>query len=246
MENVIQVIDVEKYYGYEGNLTKAVDRVTFSVKKGEFVSIMGTSGSGKTSLLNIIATIDSAAAGHVIFEGRDITHISDDEKADFRKNNIGFIFQSYNLIDTLTIKENTCIPLIMNKCDKKEIDKMADNILKQLNIFDIKDKFPYQVSGGQQQRCACARALIYGSKYLFADEPTGALDAQSSIHLMETLKMLNDKFSTTILMVTHDPISSSFSDRVLFLEEGRIVYELLRGNKDNEDMLEEILNIQKV
>ena len=246
MDNVIQVIDVEKYYGYEGNLTKAVDRVSFNVQRGEFISIMGASGSGKTSLLNIIATIDSTTAGHVIFEGVDITQISDDEKADFRKDNIGFIFQNYNLIDTLTIKENVCIPLIMNKYDKRKIEKKADEILKQLNIFDIRDKYPYQVSGGQQQRCACARALIDDSRYLFADEPTGALDAQSSINLMETFKILNNKFATTILMVTHDPISSSFSNRVLFLENGKITYELLRGNKNNEQMLKEILNVQRV
>ena len=246
MDNVIQVIDVEKYYGYEGNLTKAVDRVSFNVQRGEFISIMGASGSGKTSLLNIIATIDSTTAGHVIFEGVDITQISDDEKADFRKDNIGFIFQNYNLIDTLTIKENVCIPLIMNKYDKRKIEKKADEILKQLNIFDIRDKYPYQVSGGQQQRCACARALIDDSRYLFADEPTGALDAQSSINLMETFKILNNKFATTILMVTHDPISSSFSNRVIFLENGKITYELLRGNKNNEQMLKEILNVQRV
>lgn len=246
MENVIQVIDVEKYYGYEGQLTKAINRISFNVRQGEFISIMGKSGSGKTSLLNIIAAIDTPTAGHVIFEGKDITQMNDDEKADFRKNNIGFIFQNYNLIDTLTIKENICIPLIMNKFDKKEIDKKADKVLKQLNISDIKHKYPSQVSGGQQQRCACARALIYDSKYLFADEPTGALDAQSSINLMETFKMMNDTFSTTLLMVSHDPISSSYSDRVLFLENGTIIYELLRGNKSNEQMLKEILNVQKI
>lgn len=246
MENMIQVIDIEKYYGYEGNLTKAIDRVSFNVRQGEFVSIMGKSGSGKTSLLNIIATIDVATAGHVIFEEKDITKFSDDEKADFRKNNIGFIFQDYNLIDTLTVKENICIPLIMNRIDRKIINKKADNVLQQLDIYDIKDKYPYQISGGQQQRCACARALINDSKYLFADEPTGALDAQSSVNLMEVFKIINDKFKTTILMVSHDAISASFSDRVLFLENGKIVYELLRGNKDNEQMLKEILTIQKV
>lgn len=246
MKNIIQVIDVEKYYGYGGNLTKAIDRVSFNVKQGEFISIMGKSGSGKTSLLNIIATIDAATAGHVIFDEKDITQISDDEKADFRKDNIGFIFQNYNLIDTLTVKENICIPLIMNKIDRKVIDEKADKTLKQLDIYDIKDKYPYQISGGQQQRCACARALIYDSKFLFADEPTGALDAQSSINLMEIFKFINDKFSTSILMVSHDPISSSFSDRVLFLENGKIIYDLLRGNKDNEQMLKEILNIQRI
>ena len=172
--------------------------------------------------------------------------MSDDEKAEFRKQNIGFIFQDYNLIDTLTIRENICIPLIMNKYDKKIIGKMVETIMKQLDILDIKDKYPYQVSGGQQQRCACARALIYDKKYLFADEPTGALDTRSSINLMETFKMINRKFGTTILMVTHDPVSSSFSDRVLFLEDGKIVYELLKGNKDNEKMLEEILNVQRI
>ena len=246
MESTIQVIDIEKYYGYGENLTKAIDRVSFNVQQGEFVSIMGKSGSGKTSLLNIIATIDVATAGHVIFEEKDITQFSDDEKADFRKKNIGFIFQDYNLIDTLTVKENICIPLIMNRIEKKIIDKKADKVLRQLGIYEIKDKYSYQISGGQQQRCACARALISDSKYLFADEPTGSLDALSSIDLMEVFKIISDKFRTTILMVSHDPISSSFSERVLFLENGKIVYELLRGNKDNEQMLKEILTVQKV
>ena len=226
MDNVIEVVDVEKYYGYGEKLVKAVDRVSFQVQKGEFISIMGTSGSGKTSLLNMIATIDFATAGHVIFEGMDITKISDDEKTEFRKKNISFVFQDYNLIDTFTIKENICVPLIMNKCDKKEINRKADQVLKQLDIYDIRDQYPYQVSGGQQQRCACARALICNSKYLFADEPTGALDTQSSIMLMEIFKMLHQKYKTTIIMVTHDPISSSYSDRVLFLKDGKISYEL--------------------
>lgn len=246
MENVIQVIDIEKYYGYGGSLVKALDRVSFNIHKGEFTSIMGTSGSGKTSLLNIIATISTATSGNVIFEGKDITRLDDGKKADLRKNNIGFIFQDYNLIDTLTIKENICLPLIMCKHGKKEISTRADKIMEQMGIYNIKDRFPGQVSGGQQQRCACARALVCGKGYLFADEPAGALDTRSSINLMETFKIINSKFHVTILMVTHDPVSSSFGNRVLFLENGKIVYELLRGNKTNEEMLREILDIQRI
>ncbi len=246
MERIIQVIDIEKYYGYAECLTKAIDRISFNVDEGEFLCIMGKSGSGKTTLLNVMSTIDEVTAGHIFFAGKDISKISEDERADFRKNNIGFIFQGYNLIDSFTIKENVCMPLIMNGYDKRKIEKQSDEVLKQLDILDIQNKYPYQVSGGQQQRCACARALICNSKYLFADEPTGALDAEASVRLMGIFRMLCDKFSTTIVMVSHDPIAASFCDRVLFLENGEIIYELLRGNKKNEQMLEEILRVEKL
>lgn len=246
MENAIQVIDAEKYYSNGEDIFKAVGRISFNVCRGEFISIMGSPGSGKTSLLNIIAGIVPVTSGHVIIDGKDISQMDSDGRAGMRRNNTSFIFQDYNLIDTLTIKENACLSLIMYKRGKKETLKKADEMLTWLGIYNIKDRYPYQVSGGQKQLCACARALISSPKYLFADEPSGALDTHSSVNLMEVFKTVNNKFQVTILMAAHNPVSASFSSRVLFLEKGKITYELYRGNKDNAQMLKEILNIQKI
>ncbi len=246
MESVIQVIDAEKYYSNGEDIFKAVGRISFNVCRGEFISIMGSPGSGKTSLLNIIAGIVPVTSGHIIIDGKDISQMDSDERAGMRRNNTSFIFQDYNLIDTLTIKENACLSLIMDKRGKKETLKKADEMLTLLGIYNIKDRYPYQVSGGQKQLCACARALISSPKYLFADEPSGALDTHSSVNLMEIFKTVNNKFQVTILMAAHNPVSASFSSRVLFLEKGKIAYELYRGNKDNAQMLKEILNIQKI
>lgn len=246
MENAIQVIDAEKYYSNGEDIFKAVGRISFNVCRGEFISIMGSPGSGKTSLLNIIAGIVPVTSGHVIIDGKDISQMDSDGRAGMRRNNTSFIFQDYNLIDTLTIKENACLSLIMDKRGKKETLKKADEILTLLGIYNIKDRYPDQVSGGQKQLCACARALISSPKYLFADEPSGALDTHTSVNLMEIFKTINNKFQVTILMAAHNPVSASFSSRVLFLEKGKISYELYRGNKDNAQMLKEILNIQKI
>lgn len=246
MENAIQVIDAEKYYSNGEDIFKAVGRISFNVCRGEFISIMESPGSGKTSLLNIIAGIVPVTSGHVIIDGKDISQMDSDGRAGMRRNNTSFIFQDYNLIDTLTIKENACLSLIMDKRGKKETLKKADEMLTWLGIYNIKDRYPYQVSGGQKQLCACARALISSPKYLFADEPSGALDTHSSVNLMEVFKTVNNKFQVTILMAAHNPVSASFSSRVLFLEKGKITYELYRGNKDNAQMLKEILNIQKI
>lgn len=242
----ILLIDAEKYYGCGETLFKAASGISFNVCKGEFISIMGSPGSGKTSLLNIIAGIVPVTSGHIIIDGKDISQMDSDERAGIRKNNISFIFQDYNLIDTLTIKENACLSLIMDKRNKKENFKKADEILTWLGIYNIKDRYPDQVSGGKKQLCACARALINNPKYLFADEPSGALDTHSTVNLMEIFKTINNKYQVTILMTTHNPVSASFSSRVLFLEKGKITYELYRGNKDNVQMLKEILNIQKI
>lgn len=173
MAELMRVEDVEKYYGSAGNMTKAVDRISFSVNRGEFVGIMGASGSGKTTLLNLLATVDSVTSGHIYYEGQDITGMKEDQTADFRKDNLGFVFQDFNLLDTLTISENISLALSLCKKSHREIRQETELIMQRLGIGELKDKFPYQVSGGQKQRCACARALVHKPKMILADEPTG-------------------------------------------------------------------------
>lgn len=246
MEAYIKVEDVEKYYGSSGIITKAVDRVSFEISKGEFIGIMGESGSGKTSLLNVLATIDTATAGHIYFEGKDITKMSEDVRSEFRKENLGFIFQNFNLLDTMTLQENIYMPLILNEEKSNDIIKRTEEIINILGIKEVGNKYPYQVSGGQQQRCSCARALVNNPKLILADEPTGALDPQNSENLMELLLEINKKFKTTILMVTHDSFSASYCNRILFLENGKISYEIYRGARNREGYLREILDAQKV
>lgn len=246
METYIKVEDVEKYYGSSGIITKAVERVSFEISKGEFIGIMGESGSGKTSLLNVLATIDTATAGHIYFEGKDITKMSEDVRSEFRKENLGFIFQNFNLLDTMTLQENIYMPLILNEEKSNDIIKRTEEIINILGIKEVGNKYPYQVSGGQQQRCACARALVNNPKLILADEPTGALDPQNSENLMELLLEINKKFKTTILMVTHDSFSASYCNRILFLENGKISYEIYRGARNREGYLREILDAQKV
>lgn len=246
MEAFIKVNDVEKYYGTLGTITKAIDRVSFEIAKGEFVGIMGESGSGKTSLLNLLATIDAPTSGHIFFNGKDITKINEDERAEFRKNNLGFVFQSFNLLDTMTAQENIYMPLILNRRIDNDILKETDKIMEALGITEICGKYPYQLSGGQQQRCACARALVNHSQFLLADEPTGALDAQSSENLMDLFTEINEKFKTTILMVTHDPFSASYCNRILFLKRGKIFYELYKGARNREEYLSAILDAQNI
>lgn len=243
MNDYIRVCDVEKYYGNESNVTKAVDRVSFHVEKGEFVGVMGASGSGKTTLLNMLATIDKVTAGHIYYENTDITELSEDALSEFRKRNLGFVFQEYNLLDTLTIEENIILALTLQGGKKKEITKSCSGILKLLGIEDIREKFPYQVSGGQKQRCACARALVNHPKLLLADEPTGALDSRAAQTLLETFTSLNQKMEATILMVTHDAFSASYCKRILFLKDGKIFHELVRGEKSRNIFLQEILDV---
>lgn len=242
-EGWIRICDVEKYYGGKGNLTKAIDRVSFEVEQGEFIAIMGPSGSGKTTLLNLIATIDSVSAGHIWFKNQDITSMKNQDVAEFRKKNLGFVFQNYNLLDTLTMEENILIALIMNETKKKEAIKRTVSLEKMLGIYDVRNKYPYEVSGGQKQRCACARAIANNPSLILADEPTGALDSHSSQMLMETLTQMNKELNATILMVTHDAFSASYTKRILFLKDGKIFYQLYRGNKDRKTFLNEIYNV---
>ena len=243
MNDYIRVCDVEKYYGNGSNVTKAIDRGSFQVAKGEFVGVMGASGSGKTTLLNMMSTIDRVTAGHIYYGDVDITELSEDGLSDFRKNNLGFVFQDYNLLDTLTIEENIVLAMTLHKEGRDSIKKKCAQMLRLLEITEIKDNFPYQVSGGQKQRCACARALVNNPRLILADEPTGALDSRSAQTLLETFSNMNASLKATILMVTHDAFSASYCRRILFLKDGKIFHELMRGSKSRREFLNEILDV---
>ena len=243
MKDAIRICDVEKYYGNENHVTKAVDRVSFSVKNGEFIGVMGPSGSGKTTLLNLLSTIDHVTAGHIYYGETDITELEEDQLSEFRKKNLGFVFQEYNLLDTLTLEENIMLVMTMQRSSKKAIRTRCNELLHLLGIEVVKDQYPYQVSGGQKQRCACARAIANHPLLLLADEPTGALDSQAAQTLLETFENLNQQMQTTIFMVTHDAFSASYCDRILFLKDGKIFHELLRGNKERRDFLNAILDV---
>lgn len=243
LKDCIRVCDVETYYGNGQNITKAVDRVSFQVKKGEFVGIMGASGSGKTTLLNMMAAIDHVTSGHIYYDDLDITEMSADQLSEFRKENLGFVFQEYNLLDTLTLEENIILALTVQGKRRKEIQKICQDMMELLEIEDVKDQFPYQVSGGQKQRCACARAMANDPSLLLADEPTGALDSHASQVLLETFCRLNEMQKATILMVTHDAFSASYCSRILFLRDGKIFHELIRGERDRRAFLQEILDV---
>ncbi|MGH4124600.1 MAG: ABC transporter ATP-binding protein [Clostridium sp.] len=243
MNEILKISNIEKYYGKEGIVTKVLENISFVVEKGEFVGIMGASGSGKTTLLNVISTIDTVTAGHIYYDDIDITEIADTKIASFRRGNLGFIFQDFNLLDTLTIEENISLALTINNVKANEIDNKIEKIANELGIFKILKKFPYEVSGGEKQRCACARALINNPKLILADEPTGALDSKSAQMLLESITTMNQSLMATILMVTHDPFSASYCTRILFLKDGRIFNELVRGEKNRHQFYSEILDV---
>ncbi len=240
---VLKVNNLKKYYGNNTNITKALNNISFTVNDNEFLAIMGASGSGKTTLLNTISTIDTVTSGNIIINGIDITNLNEEELSNFRKENLGFVFQDFNLLDTLTIKENIALSLIINKEDKTKIDDLVLDISKKLGISDILNKYPYEVSGGQKQRCACARALINNPKLILADEPTGALDSRNARVLLETFKEMNEELNSTILMVTHDAFSASFASRVLFIKDGEIFNEIIKGKKTRGEFYDEIIDV---
>lgn len=243
MKEILRLEHIQKYYGNEGSLTRAIHDISFSVDTGEFVGIMGASGSGKTTLLNCIATIDTVSAGHICLNKTDVTELKEKELARFRRENLGFIFQDFNLLDTLTIAENIALALSINRISPKKIDEKVRWMAENLNIKDILDKYPYQVSGGQKQRCACARAIIHEPKLILADEPTGALDSHSSQMLLSAIRSMNERLDATILMVTHDPFAASYADRILFLKDGEIFTEMRKGDENRNEFFEEILNV---
>ncbi len=243
MKEILRLEHIQKFYGNQGNLTKAINDISFSVNSGEFVGIMGASGSGKTTLLNCISTIDTVSAGHIYLDGTDVTEIKERELARFRRENLGFVFQDFNLLDTLTISENIALALTINKVPIEQIDSKVHEISEKLNITDILDKYPYQVSGGQKQRCACARAIINKPKLILADEPTGALDSHSAQMLLDTIQSINEQLAATILMVTHDAVSASYANRILFLRDGVIFTEILKGRDSRKIFFEKILDV---
>ena len=240
---MLQVRNIEKYYGSKNNVTKALDRISFDVEDGEFIAIMGASGSGKTTLLNCISTIDTVSAGDILLDGESIAELSSSKLARFRRERLGFVFQDFNLLDTLTIEENIGLALSLNHADPAAVQGKVIQIAQILDISDILSKFPYQVSGGQKQRAACARAMIAGQSLLLADEPTGALDSKASKNLLEMMSRINQSMKATILMVTHDAYSASYAGRVLFLKDGRIFNELLRAGRGRSVFYHEILDV---
>lgn len=243
MDEVLKINKLEKYYGSKGNIVKAIDDISFSVSKGEFIGVMGPSGSGKTTLLNMISTIDEVTSGNIYLEGKDLTEISPKNIAKFRRENLGFIFQNFNLLDTLTIHENIALALTINKTKKSEIDKKVLSVAKELGIEDLLSKYPYEVSGGQKQRTACARALITNPKLILADEPTGALDSRSAQMLIEMISNMNKDLGATILMVTHDSFTASYCNRILFIKDGKIFTELIRGENTRRQFFNQILDV---
>ena len=243
MKQILQLEKVEKYYGSRSSLTKAVDKVSFAVEPAEFVAIMGASGSGKTTLLNCIATIDRVTAGKIIVDGIDITALKGEGLNRFRRENLGFIFQDFNLLDSLTGFENIALALSILGVKSYEIEDLVEHIADELDIKSVLNQFPYQRSGGQRQRVASARAIITSPKLVLADEPTGALDSKSATSLLEQFEMLNSRLSATILMVTHDAFAASYASRVIFLKDGKIYSEIRRGKDSRKEFFNEIINV---
>lgn len=243
MNPILYVKNVTKYYGSGNIVTKALDGITFSVENGEFLAIMGASGSGKSTLLNVIATIDTVSSGEVRIQNKSLQSMKEDALSRFRRDQLGFIFQDYNLLDTLTIAENIVLPLNLKREKLQETEARLNKCAAALDITKQLSKFPYELSGGQRQRAACARALITDPALILADEPTGALDSKNSKMLMETFQMMNQSFGSTILMVTHDPVVGSYARRVIFLKDGKVWSEFSRGSRSRKQMYSQILTV---
>lgn len=228
MNTVLEVTNVEKYYGTKGSLTKALDDISLSVEEGEFVGIMGASGSGKTTLLNCISTIDKVTGGSILVNGKNITALRGEKLNAFRRDELGFVFQDFNLLDTMTAYENIALALSIQKVSATDIDKRVKEIAQRLGIAEVLNKYPHQMSGGQKQRVASARAVVTNPKLILADEPTGALDSKSARMLLESFHVLNDELNATILMVTHDAFTASYASRIIFIKDGKVFTELKR------------------
>lgn len=243
MEEILNVQHLEKYYGNKGNITKAIDDISFSVGQGEYIGIMGASGSGKTTLLNCISTIDRATAGHIYVGGEDITTFGPKKLSRFRREELGFIFQDFNLLDTLTAYENIALALTILRTPAREIEEHVMRVAKTLMIEDVLKKYPYQLSGGEKQRVAAARAIVTQPVLVLADEPTGALDSKSARMLLQSFETLNDELSATILMVTHDAFTASYCKRILFIKDGKLFHELIRGEDTRKQFFKRILEV---
>ena len=244
MKRILEVESVEKYYGSKGNFTKALDDISFSVEAGEFVGIMGASGSGKTTLLNCISTIDRVTCGNILVDGKDVTLLKGNSLNKFRREQLGFIFQDFNLLDTMTAYENIALALSIQKVPAREIERRVEEIAGQLNIEDVLRKYPYQMSGGQKQRVASARAVVGDPKLVLADEPTGALDSKAARMLLKSFSYLNETLQATILMVTHDAFTASYASRILFIKDGKLFSELRRGEEESRrEFFEKIIDV---
>ena len=243
MENILKIDKIEKYYGNKSSLTKAIDNLSFDVEKGEFVAIMGASGSGKTTLLNCISTIDKVTSGHIYVAGNDITKLRGNSLNKFRREELGFIFQDFNLLDTLTAYENISLALSIQNVNSREIDTRIKKVAKELDIANVLNKYPYQMSGGQKQRVASARAIITNPKLILADEPTGALDSKSAKMLLEKFDYFIKELQATILMVTHDAFTASYSSRVIFIKDGKIFNEIIKGTNSRKEFFDKIIDV---
>ncbi len=240
---VLEVVHLEKIYGARGNVTRALEDVSFTVSRGEFVGIMGASGSGKSTLLNCVSTIDSATSGSVVVNGADVTRMKAAKLAKFRREQLGFIFQDSNLLDTLTARENIALPLTIARVPAREVAVRVEDVAMRLNISAVLDKYPYQMSGGQQQRVAAARALVTDPALIMADEPTGALDSKNARLLLESFETMNRQYQATVLMVTHDSFAASYTNRVLFIRDGKIFTELRRGDSPRRAFFDRIMEV---
>ena len=243
MENILTIENISKYYGNKSNLTKAISNISMNVDKGDFIAIMGASGSGKTTLLNVISTIDKVTSGHIYIEGQDITKLKGNDLNRFRREELGFIFQDFNLLDTLTAYENIALALQIQNFKAKGIEQQIKVVARKLDIEDILNKYPYEMSGGQKQRVASARAIVTNPKLVLADEPTGALDSKSSKMLLERLQRLNQDYQTTILMVTHDAFSASYASKVIFIKDGKVFNQFNRGEAARKQFFDKIIDV---
>ena len=243
MKNILSVEKIEKYYGNKDNVTKSIDNISFKVARGEFIGIMGPSGSGKTTLLNCISTIDNVTTGKIIINSNDITRLKSKDLDKIRKNDLGFIFQDFNLLDTLTAYENIALALTIKGEKASEIDDKIRIVAKHLEIEQVLEKYPYQISGGQKQRVASARAIVTNPSLVLADEPTGALDSKAARLLLEKFENLNKELNTTILMVTHDSFTASYANRILFIKDGKIFSELVKGNDSRKEFFYKIIEV---
>ncbi|MFT3653600.1 Bacitracin export ATP-binding protein BceA [Bacillus sp. B01(2024)] len=243
---ILEAGNIRKNYGNKLNKQEVLKGIDLQIQKGEFVSIMGPSGSGKTTLLNVLSSIDKVSAGTIRLNETEITSMKEKQLAEFRKRHLGFIFQDYNLLDTLTVKENILLPLSITKMPKKEADRRFAETAEELGIYELRDKYPSEISGGQKQRTSAARAVIHEPGIIFADEPTGALDSKAASDLLNKLSRLNQKRRATIVMVTHDPVAASYSGRVVFIKDGRVYTQLNKGGQDRPDFFQDIMKTQGV
>ncbi|MFJ7405008.1 MULTISPECIES: ABC transporter ATP-binding protein [unclassified Lysinibacillus] len=243
MKKILQAKNVQKEFGSKGNVYRALQDINLEINEGEFVGIMGPSGAGKSTLLNIFSTIDIPSSGDIIIDGKKIMMMDDEQLSDFRRDKLGFIFQDYNLLDTLTVKENILLPLALAKVPEKEIEKRVDHIADSFGIREILNKYPYHISGGQKQRVAASRAIVANQSLILADEPTGALDSKSATNLLESLSILNKKNNATIMMVTHDAYAASFCKRVIFINDGKLYKELHKVEKTRKAFFQDVLDV---